>query len=171
MKRRLTTEYTEHTELNFPRFGIFRVIRVFCGLILLSFLAGCASIRPPRGVPARTVTMEATGYCDCGQCCGWERVWWAPWRTVYSSGPNEGKTKKPGITASGTAAHKGTIAADRLYYPFGTVMYIPGYGYGTVEDTGSAIQGPARIDLFFGSHQQALKWGRQRVPAKIWQRL
>jgi 3D (Asp-Asp-Asp) domain-containing protein len=47
-------------------------------------------------------------------------------------------------------------------------MYIPGYGYGRVEDTGSAIQGPTRIDLFYGSHQQALEWGRQRVPVKIW---
>jgi 3D (Asp-Asp-Asp) domain-containing protein len=168
MKRFLTTEYTEHTEVNFPLVGSFRVVRVFCGLILLFLFAGCASIRPPRGVPERTVTMEATGYCDCGQCCGWERVWWAPWRTVYSSGPNAGKPKQVGVTASGTKAHTGTIAADRRYYPFGTIMYVPGYGYGRVEDTGSAIQGPARIDLFYGSHRQALEWGRRRVPVKIW---
>jgi 3D (Asp-Asp-Asp) domain-containing protein len=139
---------------------------LLAALLLLG--TGCASIRPPRGVPARTVTMEATGYCNCGSCCGWERVWWAPWRTVYSSGPNEGKPKKVGITASGARAHSGTIAADRRYYPFGTIMYIPGYGYGRVEDTGGAIQGPTRIDLFYGSHRQALEWGRQRVPVKIW---
>jgi len=168
MKRRLTTEYTEHTELNFPRVGTFRVIRVFCGLILLSLLAGCSTIQPPRGIPARTVMIETTSYCACGQCCGWERVWWAPWRTVCSSGPNAGKPKKVGTTASGTKTHKGTIAADRHYYPFGTVMYVPGYGYGRVEDTGSAIKGPARIDLFYGSHQSALEWGRQRVPVKVW---
>ncbi len=168
MKRILTTEYTEHTELNFPRVGDFRVIRVFCGLILLSLLAGCASIQPPRGIPGRTVMMETTSYCACGQCCGWERVWWAPWRTVCSSGPSKGKPKKVGITASGTKAHKGTIAADRRYYPFGTVLYVPGYGYGRVEDAGSAIQGSARIDLFYGSHQSALEWGRQRVPVKVW---
>jgi 3D (Asp-Asp-Asp) domain-containing protein len=151
-------------------------IRIFkikiCFVLLIScfvlFLSGCASIRPPRGVPARTVTIETTSYCDCGSCCGWERVWWAPWRTVYSSGPNEGKPKKVGITASGTKAHKGTIAADRRYYPFGTIMYVPGYGYGRVEDTGSAIQGPTRIDLFYNSHRQALDWGRQRVPVKVW---
>ncbi len=73
-----------------------------------------------------------------------------------------------GITASGTKAHQGTIAADRRYYPFGTVMYVPGYGYGRVEDTGSAIQGPAHIDLFFGAHQQALEWGRRRASVKVW---
>jgi 3D (Asp-Asp-Asp) domain-containing protein len=135
------------------------------------FLSGCSTIRPPRGVSPRTVMMETTGYCDCGQCCGWERVWLAPWRTVFSSGPNEGKSKEVGMTASGTNAGKGTIAADCRYYPFGTVLYVPGYGYGTVEDTGSAIQGPARIDLFYGSHQQALEWGRRRVPVKVWRRM
>lgn len=142
----------------------------FCCFLapVMILLAGCSSVYAPRGEAARTVMMETTAYCPCGKCCGWERVWWAPWRTVYSSGPNKGKPKKVGITASGTKAHKGTIAADRRYYPFGTVMYIPGYGYGRVEDTGSAIQGSSRIDLFYGSHQQALEWGRQRVPVKIW---
>jgi len=139
---------------------------LLAALLLLG--TGCASIRPPRGAPARMVMMEATGYCACGQCCGWERVWWAPWRTVYSSGPNKGKPKKVGITASGSKAHKGTIAADRRYYPFGTVVYIPGYGYGRVEDTGRAIQGAARIDLFYDSHQQALDWGRKKVPVQVW---
>jgi 3D (Asp-Asp-Asp) domain-containing protein len=137
-------------------------------LLPVLFVTGCSTIRPPGGVAPRRVKMIATGYCPCGQCCGWERVWWAPWKTVYSSGPNKGKPKKVGITASGTRARKGTIAADRRYYPFGTVMYIPGYGYGRVEDLGSAIQGPGRIDLFFGSHQQALEWGRQSRPVLIW---
>ncbi len=145
------------------------LLRFFIRCSVFLIFTGCASvIRPPRGVPARTVTMEATGYCDCGKCCSWERVWWAPWRTVYASGPSKGQSKKSGVTASGTKTHPGTIAADRRYYSFGTVMYVPGYGYGRVEDTGGAIQGPARIDLFFDSHQDALQWGRQRVPVKIW---
>ncbi len=63
--------------------------------------------------------------------------------------------------------HDGTIAADTNYYPFGTRMYIPGYGWGTVEDRGSAIKGPARIDLFFSSHQEALQWGRRKVNVTI----
>jgi 3D (Asp-Asp-Asp) domain-containing protein len=157
---------TENTELNFPSFGTFHCFRVVCGFVFLFLFAGCASIRPPRG--ARTVMIETTAYCPCGKCCGWERVPWAPWRTVYSSGPNKGKPKKVGITASGTHAHKGTIAADRRYYPFGTQMYIPGYGAGRVEDTGGAIQGPARIDLFFETHQQAMAWGRKKVSVQVW---
>jgi hypothetical protein len=41
----------------------------------------------------------------------------------------------------------GTIAADTKYYPFGTRMYVPGWGWGMVTDRGSAIKGPDRIDL------------------------
>lgn len=62
---------------------------------------------------------------------------------------------------------KGTIAADTKYYPFGTKMYIPGYGWGIVEDRGGAIKGPTRIDLYFKSHQEALEWGRRKVAVKI----
>lgn len=61
----------------------------------------------------------------------------------------------------------GTIAADTRYYPFGTRMYVPGYGWGRVEDRGGAIKGPDRIDLYFTSHQEALQWGRRRVEVTI----
>ena len=61
----------------------------------------------------------------------------------------------------------GTIAADLESYPFGTRMYVPGYGWGEVKDCGSAIKGPHRLDLFFSSHKEALKWGRQQNRVKI----
>lgn len=61
----------------------------------------------------------------------------------------------------------GTIAADTRHYPFGTRMYVPGYGWGRVEDRGGAIKGPTRIDLFFDSHQDALHWGRRKLPVQI----
>lgn len=57
----------------------------------------------------------------------------------------------------------GTIAADTRYYPFGTRMKVPGYGWGVVEDRGSAIKGPQRIDLYFDTHSAALEWGRKKV--------
>ena len=62
----------------------------------------------------------------------------------------------------------GTIAADTRHYPFGTRMYIPGYGYAVVEDRGSAIQGPGIIDIYFRSHARALQWGRQQVEVTIY---
>ncbi len=63
--------------------------------------------------------------------------------------------------------HDGTIAADTHYYPFGTRMFIPGYGWGIVEDRGKAIKGPSRIDLFFNSHNRARKWGKKKVKVII----
>ncbi len=143
--------------------GKMNVLRL---LILFSMLvSGCSTV--PKGTP-QAVMIETTGYCECGKCCGWHRSW-VPWfQPVYSSGSNKGKPKKVGITASGTKARKGTIAADPRFYPFGTVMNIPGYGVGRVEDTGSAIQGSARIDLFFKTHQQAIQWGRRCVRVDVW---
>ena len=62
---------------------------------------------------------------------------------------------------------KGTIAADTKYYSFGTKMYVPGYGWGVIEDRGGAMKGPDRLDLFYRSHNRANKWGRQHVTVKI----
>lgn len=63
---------------------------------------------------------------------------------------------------------KGTIAADTKYYPFGTEMYIPGYGWGVVEDRGGAIKGPNRIDIYFSSHGETEEWGKQTLDVDIY---
>ena len=112
-------------------------------------------------------TLEVTGYCKCKKCCSWKRNWYG--KAVIAKGPSKGTKKKIGVTASGTKATPGTIAADTRAYPFGTLMYIPGYGYGNVEDRGGAIKGE-KIDLYFKTHQQALNWGRRKVPVKVWVR-
>ncbi|MBU0485890.1 MAG: 3D domain-containing protein [Proteobacteria bacterium] len=61
----------------------------------------------------------------------------------------------------------GTIAADTEYYKFGTRMHVPGYGWGVIEDRGSAIKGADRLDLFMTSHSKALRWGRRKVNVRI----
>lgn len=109
-------------------------------------------------------TMTVTAYCDCQKCCGWKRNWYG--KPVHAYGPKKGQYKKPGKTASGVQARKGTIAASRQY-AFGTVMEIPGYGRGVVEDRGSAVDGE-HIDVFFKRHEDALAWGRQRLVVRIW---
>lgn len=134
-------------------------------MLLFGFLlVGCAS-RGGGRAGVEYVTLEATGYCKCGECCGWRRN--LLMQPVYAYGPMKGERKKVGITASGTKAKKGTIAADTSVFPFGTRMRIPGYGDGVVEDRGGAIQG-TRIDLFFKTHQQALEWGRKTVTVEVW---
>jgi 3D (Asp-Asp-Asp) domain-containing protein len=134
--------------------------------IIVFFFSNCHTpIRPPRGSKMVVRTLEVTGYDAGPESCGWKRNWYG--RPVYAYGPNKGKPKKVGITASGTKARKGTLAADTRYYPFGTVMYIPGYGYGRVEDRGGAIKGH-KVDLFFRSRKDALKWGRKKKKVKVW---
>ena len=73
-----------------------------------------------------------------------------------------------GITYSGIKVKRddkalSTIAADTKVFPLGTVLFIPGYGYGVVADTGSAIKGK-KIDLYFDTKDQVYKeWGKKTV--------
>lgn len=145
--------------------GLRRVVGVALVVLGLVVMSGCATVRPPKGVSPVAVTMVATGYCKCKKCCNWKRNWY--FKPVIASGGSKGQTKAVGKTASGTKGKPGTIAADTSRYPFGTVMYVPGYGYGRVEDRGGAIVGD-RIDLFFKSHKEALRWGKQTVSVQVW---
>jgi 3D (Asp-Asp-Asp) domain-containing protein len=145
---------------SFPKFAAGASV-----LLLFVLNSGCASIRPPAGVKPVERKLLITAYCKCAKCCGWERTWYG--RPVYASGPSKGKPKKVGVTASGKKAGKGAIAADLTLYPFKTIMDIPGYGYGRVEDCGGGIKGN-HIEIFFGSHQDALEWGRQTKSVKVW---
>jgi len=71
-----------------------------------------------------------------------------------------------GITYSGVKVRRdqySTIAADLRVFPLGTVLYIPGYGYGVVADKGGAIRGN-KIDLYFKTKQDVYKqWGKKTV--------
>ncbi len=128
-------------------------------VIATLLLAGCASSEKRQ--------MIVTAYSSDKISTNWKRGKILLWRKYVASGPNKGRRKKVGITSSGTKAKKGTIAADIRYYPYGTRMTIPGYGQGVVEDTGSAIKGPNRIDVYLGSRKKALRWGRQKVTVTI----
>ncbi len=90
--------------------------------------------------------------------------------TGYTAGvESTGKTKdhpQYGITYSGVKVKRdlySTIAADLNVYPIGTILYIPGYGYGVVADKGSAIQGN-KIDLYYPTVKDVYdKWGKREV--------
>lgn len=69
-------------------------------------------------------------------------------------------------TATGTKPREGrTIAVDPKVIPYGSTVYIEGYGYYIAEDTGGAIKGN-RIDIFMMDYNKALKLGRPK--AKVW---
>lgn len=83
-----------------------------------------------------------TAYCPCEICCG-------QWAT--------------GCTASGVMATPDhTVACGIL--PFGTKVMIDGIVY-TVEDLG--VDGEW-IDIFFASHEEALKYGMQQKEVYLW---
>ncbi|KIL46905.1 hypothetical protein KP77_24730 [Jeotgalibacillus alimentarius] len=101
-----------------------------------------------------------------------------PSKTVKATGYTAGiesTGKEPGdplygITFSGVQVKRdlySTIAADPSVFPIGTVMFIPGYGYGVVADTGSAIKGNI-IDLYFDTVDEVFnEWGKQDVEVYV----
>lgn len=98
----------------------------------------------PIGCSATIVNMLVTGYDN----------------SYRSTGKNPGDPGY-GRTSSSTVAGNGTIAAPPQY-PYGTPMYVPGYGLGYVWDRGGAIQG-SHIDVWFPTTQQAINWGAQHL--------
>jgi len=90
--------------------------------------------------------------------------------TGYTAG-YESTGKHPGhpqygITYSGVKVKRdlySTIAADLNVFPIGTILFIPGYGYGVVADKGSAIKGN-KIDLYFETVRDVYEqWGKRTV--------
>lgn len=160
-------------------------MRILFILILLLFVGGCAA--------PQQQTYKTTAYCNCSSCCSWSRDFPDFWNRHFVAGPNRGdvytgrtalgtEPRQPysGLLSGNTLthpwtlphrlllpwmwfAHDGTIAADWNHIGPHTRIFITGYGWGRVEDKGSAIKGKNRLDLYFDSHQEALRWGRKNV--------
>lgn len=64
-----------------------------------------------------------------------------------------------GLTATGTNVTPGwTIAVDPKVIPYGTKVYIEGYGWRLAEDCGSSIKGN-HIDVAVDTHDDAMDTG------------
>lgn len=103
-----------------------------------------------------TGVYDVSAYCPCKKCCG---------------------PTARGITASGVQVQRGMCAAPKSI-PFRTVLYIPGYGKAVVQDRGGAIKAAGswykgkklrydRLDVYFPTHKEALKWGRKVLKVEI----
>ena len=104
------------------------------------------SVSLPRTSSTSTTggtTYKVTAYCPCSKCCG----------------------KSTGRTASGTKATPGRTVAASSKFAFGTKLNIGGHVY-TVEDRGGAVNGN-KIDIFVGSHSEALAWGVRYLPVSV----
>lgn len=105
-----------------------------------------------------------------------EAVDWSqyPKRTVTATGYTAGyeSTGKDrthpdfGITYSGVKVKRdlySTVAADLNVFPIGTILFIPGYGYGVVADKGGAIKGN-EVDLYFETVKDVYdQWGKKTL--------
>jgi 3D (Asp-Asp-Asp) domain-containing protein len=95
-------------------------------------------------------TFTVTAYCSCTKCCG---KWSGHELTVRTQAgfPHQ--------------VEGYTIAVDPKVIPLKSVIELEGYGTRYAHDTGGAIKGK-RLDLFFSSHEEALKFGRRKL--EIW---
>lgn len=104
--------------------------------------------------PKQTVT--ATGYT-----AGYE-----------STGKKQGHPEY-GITYSGVKVKRdlfSTVAADLNVFPIGTILFIPGYGYGVVADKGGAIKGN-ELDLYYETVEDVYKkWGKKKLEVYLVQK-
>lgn len=94
--------------------------------------------------------------------------------TGYTAGyESTGKTPEHpayGITFSGVNVTRdlySTIAADLSVFPLGTILFIPGYGYGVVADIGGAIEGD-ELDLYFSTVEDVYdQWGKRTLQVYV----
>ncbi len=87
--------------------------------------------------------------------------------TAYWAVRGVGKT----YTASGRKAvwnpdGYSTIAVDPKVIPYGTKLFVQGYGFAIAADTGTAIKGN-KIDVYFNTYKQACNWGAKYVKVYI----
>lgn len=140
----------------------FISIALTLGLSLSSNVFADESVAPQGGVKK---TFSVTGYYSP-----------LPGQSKYALGNYEADIRMNGRGtngADGTEVYPGMLAAPYTY-PFGTKIFLPGLGIGTVHDRGGAIvsagqrsQAYDRIDVWMGRGEEglsrALNWGLRVV--------
>lgn len=92
-----------------------------------------------------------TAYCPCEICC---------------------PGTADGFTATMTRAKHRGVAVDPRRIPYGSLLYVPGYGFALADDTGAAMRNDPdlHIDVRFRSHALAVRWGA-KLEAIVWEPL
>lgn len=87
--------------------------------------------------------------------------------TAYYAVYGIGKTyTSTGVKAIRNPDGYSTIAVDPKVIPYGTKLFVEGYGFATAADTGSAIRGNW-IDVFFNTYKEACNWSVKYVNVYI----
>lgn len=93
--------------------------------------------------------------------------------TAYAPNDNQSgicADENPLATSTGRKPGKAYAAADPTRIPYGTIVYIPGYGEVEIQDTGGNLRADKenlRIDVYFDSHDEAIQWGRKNLDVRI----
>lgn len=122
-----------------------------------------------------TPTVSAASPQSLEEAIDWSKY---PKKTVVATGYTAGYEstgKNPGhpefgITYSGVKVKRdlfSTVAADLNVFPIGTILFIPGYGYGVVADKGGAINGN-EVDLYYDTVDEVYnEWGKRTLEVYI----
>ncbi|WP_413307591.1 3D domain-containing protein [Bacillus sp. 1P10SD] len=156
-------------------------------LVCLFLMALLATFQSISGVNARTLinhfasglsvseTASNTTSPSLEDAFDWSKY---PKHTVTATGytagiESTGKSKghpEYGITYSGVKVKRdlfSTVAADLNVFPIGTILFIPGYGYGVVADKGGAIKGN-ELDLYYETVEDVYKqWGKKQLEVYV----
>lgn len=158
-------------------------------MFVLFVLALFATFQSISGVSAKTLFTELTHTSSKSEGASGkplsleEKFDWSkyPKYTVTATGYTAGfeSTGKSmgdpeyGITYSGVKVKRdlySTIAADLSVFPIGTILFIPGYGFGVVADKGDAIKGD-RLDLYYETVQDVYRqWGKKKLDVYVIQK-
>ena len=117
-------------------------------------VASPPAVTPEPKQAYRKVWAVVTAYCPCARCCG---------------------RSADGRTSIGLSAWKPGIAAEPRAVPYGTRIYVEGYGEAVVDDTGAAMRrvwrrkGQIQLDLRMTYHWQAREWGRQEMFVRVYE--
>jgi len=108
---------------------------------------GCkgGSPSPASALPGRELEFEVTAYA-----------------------PNAPDGSSTGRTSLGLPAGRGVVAVDPTVIPYGTRMWIEGYGWAVAGDTGGAIKG-RKIDLCFDDYGYAARFGTRTVTVRFFE--
>ena len=121
------------TEKHFIPLGV--ILAIFLFAVLAFSIVGIKEVEASERNISSLGTFKITFYCPCRKCSG----------------------KYGHHTSSGAYATEGrTIAVDTSVIPYGTKVYIEGYGEYVAEDTGGIWVRGNHIDIFLEDHLTCL---------------
>jgi len=127
----------------------FKSPRYAGGYFRLDELAGWGIFWSFKNTAMIITNAIVTAYCCCTLCCGKQAA---------------------GIAANGKAPVEGVTVAGPRNIPLGTQIHIEGIGYRVVTDR-TAKRFDGRFDIYFRDHDDAKKFGKQKLKITIYDSL